>query len=344
MMVTSVTAATEVIQQTVLATMKPASLVSWFHPISGRLILFTMANEEWKLWRNTFNSGFSQGHILKLVPNIVHEARAYRNLLHKHAEINEMFLLDEQTLWFTMDMIGAIALESNLNSERTHNPLAVALLSQLRWRVSGRELNPFIRINPLDKRYKEHCAKLSCGEEHDSKSVVSLVLEGYLKLNSLENPSLRLDRHDTLVGTDISAAGAVVSSNPQVLNQMTYSLAVIKEAMRLFPPATEMRDGALGVNIHDDQGVVYLTNDCMPSPDDFIPERWLASQGDSLYPIILALTVREFDVRDAYGEFDRLHVAKGDRIKRVEGERVYQIEQGGAHPADRFPCRVSFLK
>ena len=55
--------------------------------------------------------------------------------------------------------------------------------------------------------------------------------------------------------------------------------------------------------------------------------------------VVIALTVREFDVRDAYKEFDGLHPRKG--LKEFEGERAYQIEQGGAHPADRFPCRIS---
>jgi len=54
--------------------------------------------------------------------------------------------------------------------------------------------------------------------------------------------------------------------------------------------------------------------------------------------VILALTVREFDIRDAYDEFDRLYPPKG--IVAVNGERACQIEKGGAHPADYLPCRV----
>ena len=56
--------------------------------------------------------------------------------------------------------------------------------------------------------------------------------------------------------------------------------------------------------------------------------------------LVLALTVREFDIKGAYEEWDRVKPNKG--IKIVKGERAYQIEKVGAHPADRFPCRVSF--
>ncbi|KAG0652542.1 Cytochrome P450 monooxygenase aflN [Hyphodiscus hymeniophilus] len=55
--------------------------------------------------------------------------------------------------------------------------------------------------------------------------------------------------------------------------------------------------------------------------------------------VVLALTVREFDVRPAYDEYDRLHPTK--ELKNVAGERAYQIACGAAHPADGFPCKVS---
>ena len=101
-------------------------------------------------------------------------------------------------------------------------------------------------------------------------------------------------------------------------------------------------------------------------PDEVVPERWLVGPEDSLYPVkgawrpfehgprngigqglvllelrvALALTIREFDIKAAYHEWDKMRATKG--IKTVDGERAYQVEEGGPHPADRFPCRVSF--
>ncbi|KAF4637481.1 hypothetical protein G7Y89_g599 [Cudoniella acicularis] len=446
LMCTSATAAIETTQKTVLATKKPRSLESWFIPIAGGPNLFTMEEDDWRFWRNTFNPGFSQAHIMKLVPSIVHEVKAYQKLLLEYSEKKEMFLLDEVTLWFTMDMIGAIVL---LDSKRTKNPLAVALLSQLRWKLSEQELNPLKRWNPirpivewhnsrqmnnyigkeLDKRYQDYLSKIKRGDNVRSNSVISLVLEGYLKQSQSKKPSITLEKrfksyatyqirtflfaghdttssticyifyllaknpvamdkirheHDNILGAELDAAPKVITENPQILNQLTYTFAVIKESMRLFPAASSIRQGVEGVSIRDDEGRTYPTGNTMvwilhqamqrdprywAQPNDFIPERWLAAPGDPLYPvkgawrpfefgprncigqglvmielrIILALVIRQFDVRDAYEEFDRLNPRSGG-IVMVEGERAYQIEGGGAHPADRFPCRVSLRK
>lgn len=53
--------------------------------------------------------------------------------------------------------------------------------------------------------------------------------------------------------------------------------------------------------------------------------------------VVLALICREFEFRDAYGEWDEMHPGKGGVYK---GERVYQMESGAAHPVERYPCRV----
>jgi sterigmatocystin biosynthesis cytochrome P450 monooxygenase len=110
MVCTSTTAAIQATQKTVLATKKPASLHTWFHSITGGPNLFTMDEDEWRAWRKIFNPGFSQTHLVSLVPDIVKETRAYRDVLKSYAEADIMFRLDEATLWFTMDLIGAIVL------------------------------------------------------------------------------------------------------------------------------------------------------------------------------------------------------------------------------------------
>ena len=55
--------------------------------------------------------------------------------------------------------------------------------------------------------------------------------------------------------------------------------------------------------------------------------------------LVLALTIREFNVQSAYDEWDKVKPPKG--LKTVNGDRAYQILLGAAHPNDDFPCHVS---
>ena len=186
--------------------------------------------------------------------------------------------------------------------------------------------------------------------------------------------------HDQVFGKDITKTADILVEQPNLINQLPYTLAVIKESLRLFPAASGMRGGrsdvALyhentrlpteGMNIWVLHNVIQRRSEYWKQADEFLPERWLVDAENPLYPpkggyrpfehgprncigqtlvyldvkVVLALTIREFDIQDAYKEWDVLYPSK--HIKTVNGERAYQISQGGAHPADGFPCRVSF--
>lgn len=108
--------------------------------------------------------------------------------------------------------------------------------------------------------------------------------------------------------------------------------------------------------------------------DKFMPERWLAKEGDPLAPIkgawrpfefgprncigqelailemkvVMALTIRSFDTQAVYKERD---IAEGKRevgditrpgsVNVVEGDRAYQVLLGSAKPAGGMPVRVT---
>ena len=189
--------------------------------------------------------------------------------------------------------------------------------------------------------------------------------------------------HDNVFGADHTRAASILSEQPQLINQVPYTTAVIKEALRLFPPSSSMREGSANCSLVGANGRKYPTEGTLiwvmhqslhrnPAywvrPDEFLPERWLVGPDDPLHPVkdawrpfefgprnclgqelamlevkaVLILTCREFDIMAAYGEWDRRHPKQGP--KTVKGDRMYQVERIGAHPADGYPCKVQFSK
>lgn len=215
---------------------------------------------------------------------------------------------------------------------------------------------------------------------HDSSSS-AICYSFYLLSKSRRAYELLCREHDEVFGPDPLATPSQLEKNPHMINALPYTLAVIKETLRMFPPAAGIRQGKRGVSISDDKGNICPTDETMlltvhvelhrskqnwVRPDEFLPERWLVEPGHQLYPlkgawrpfehgprncvaqslvltelrIVLACVVRRFNIQPAYEEWDALHPRKG--LKEFRGERVYQIEEGAAHPVEKYPCRVSF--
>ena len=193
------------------------------------------------------------------------------------------------------------------------------------------------------------------------------------------------EEHSSVFGPTITALPTILASNPYTLNELPVTLAVIKETLRLFPPAASVRAGQPGFLLFSSgTKIPFPTEKCLVwsnhyglhrnprywvRPDEFLPERWLVSEGDPLYPVkdawrpfekgprscigqelaiaelkvILALTVRELQIEDAYEEWD-LQKGTAERERAgVEGERAYQYIRNGGHPAELYPCRVKSL-
>lgn len=187
--------------------------------------------------------------------------------------------------------------------------------------------------------------------------------------------------HDEILGPDKTNAARVLTESPVLLNNLRYTLAVIKETLRLFPVVSSPRMGQQSFILTNSSNRHFPTEKCLVwavhhglhyNPlwwnrvDEFLPERFLngADRGENFRPlknawrpfelgpracvgtelalaevkIMLTLTAREFNIEEVYAEWDELHQPKG--VKTVDGERVYQIQLGNAHPADGFPARM----
>lgn len=186
--------------------------------------------------------------------------------------------------------------------------------------------------------------------------------------------------HDKVLGPDPTAAAAKLTEDPRIVNSLHYTLAVIKEVMRLFAPAGTTRAGKPNVDITDDSGNLCPTEDAIlwilhvemhrsgkywTQPDDFLPERWMVSQDHELHPRPGAWRPFELGPRNCIAQalvLVELRVILACLVRSFEvqpayeewdakhlvkgtklyrGERAYQIEAGAAHPAAGYPCYVT---
>ena len=189
--------------------------------------------------------------------------------------------------------------------------------------------------------------------------------------------------HDRVFGTNVGNVASLLSSQPSLLSQLTYTLAMIKESLRIYPTVAALRIGQPEFFISTVDGQTLPTENCViwgdhygtqhnpqswTRPEEFLPERFLVPEGNELYPpkngwrpfergprncigqelalteikVVLALTIREFEFKNDYGSLD----AKKQRPQNwhVNGQRAYMMRRGGGHPADHYPCKVSFVQ
>lgn len=185
--------------------------------------------------------------------------------------------------------------------------------------------------------------------------------------------------YDEVFGPDTSLPHIInlLEQTPERLNQLHYTLAVVKETLRLAPPVSGVRQGTSSLSLSDDSGKLFPTEDFKiwtnhtalhrnpkywKEPDKFIPERWLAKEGDSLYPVkgawrpfelgsrncigqalaimeiklVMLMTIRQFDIEPSYEDHDP--EVWGSKAWLTFGKSV------GGKPYKDLPVRVRLAK
>ena len=423
---------------------KDKSFCDFMDAFTEKMDLVCMEGQDWKKWKAVFSPGFQSSHIMDLVPNIIQDIELFRTKLRAQSETGKVFSLEDMSTKLTVDVIGRVALNVSLDTQRRPHELASALVSQINWNVDQNQFNPLVLLNPFRpfvlryntyrmNRYLDDRLKL-LGKSKETKlekgrSIIELALHSYQATNASKGDSstgigagadstfLRVARsqvklflfagHDTTAGTICYAiyllsknttalsklrqehdevldhpenTPAQFSENPHLVNRLPYTAAVIKEALRLYPPASLIRAGRPDFQLRDPtnntayptQGVMVWSvhrsiqrdPSCWKRAAEFIPERWLVAKDDPLFPPIENFRAFERGPRSCIGqeiantemkltlaltarEFNFTSVYKElDQGKKgiwtVNGELAYQVPKGSAHPRDGMPMRVKF--
>ncbi|KAK5291076.1 hypothetical protein LTR16_002325, partial [Cryomyces antarcticus] len=141
--------ATPEISQRVINFPKHEIIRPFMKHLTGEHNMVAMEGQEWKTWRSIFNSGFALKNMMALVPVIVEEGNVFCDVLQEHAEKADVFRMEETATRLTIDVIGRVALDIKLDSQRGDNALLDALRSQISWLFDDQQFNPFQRWRPL---------------------------------------------------------------------------------------------------------------------------------------------------------------------------------------------------
>jgi hypothetical protein len=124
------------------------------------------------------------------------------------------------------------------------------------------------------------------------------------------------EEHDAVFGP-VEGTGDRLRNDPPLINKCNYTLAVIKETMRIWPPSSSIREGVSSVSLTDQTGTVVPTGGLNATimhyyvhtnprvwkrPLEFLPERWLVDSGHELYPPPGAWRPFEFGSRNCIGQ------------------------------------------
>lgn len=181
--------------------------------------------------------------------------------------------------------------------------------------------------------------------------------------------------HDDVLGRDPDEAPARIAADASLLNQMPYTVAFVKEVLRLFPVAGTNREGvkdffvtvpetgerfpAEGFMLFSTPTSCHRNPAFWPDPNVFNPERFTVPEGHPLHPPKNAYRPFEMGPRNCIGQELanlelRLILALTVREIDVEasypagapeflGEPAYQVQPADTitpHPKDGLPVKI----
>ncbi|GAB7362455.1 hypothetical protein MBLNU230_g2777t1 [Neophaeotheca triangularis] len=191
--------------------------MQWFMSIlAGPEDMVSSDGPVWKKWRSVFNPGFAASHLMTLVPMVVDASVVFTEKMREYAGEGNPFRMEEDATRLTVDIIGRMTLDTNLDTQRGDNPFVTALREQVhllpnnwlnpfsmytpagiykRWR-NNRIMNEYIG-NLLEERFSQRSVQektntgteKKSGDKQRARAIIDLALETYLEEKGIAPPT-----------------------------------------------------------------------------------------------------------------------------------------------------------
>ncbi|KAH7260580.1 cytochrome P450 [Fusarium solani] len=282
----------------------------FFYPLTKNRDIVSMGEAEWEIWRKRLNVGFGAQYITSRIPDIVEEVEEFVNILKSRAGSGKtwgpVFLLEHATRNLTLDISVRFFFTI---PRKTLIDLIVQALEEEAAEEQGSS-----RKKPQDL----------IGLANDSLEVVVgqlnvFMLAGFETTGSAISWVFRLlcqhptvlarlrQEHDEILGPDPWGAADALKENPQLVNMLTYTHAVVRESMRVHTNVGTIRHGDPGFfltgppgsgpgfegkklpaddfGLWDGVSAIHRDPEIWHRANEFVPERFLVTDtNDPLCP------------------------------------------------------------
>jgi cytochrome P450 len=173
--------------------------------LAGTKSIFSTTGTEWLAQHSWFMPAFSISHIMTLVPGIVEETLVFREKLTKYAVSGETFLMNEDVMRLTIDVIARSSFDLRLESQTKDTPIFKHFQGAIGWAAGLTEpifkkiLSPYMmdyHTHKLDILLTDYIKKRSTSktEDNGTKTILDLALKGYQKeMGKIGTPTSMMD-------------------------------------------------------------------------------------------------------------------------------------------------------
>ncbi|KAF5012253.1 hypothetical protein FDECE_1634 [Fusarium decemcellulare] len=300
---------------------KSPPLTDILHLIRPKSIL-SAQGEEWKTLRKRFSPGFAPNQLVTLLPCILDKTEAFIQHLDNYALLGKEFSLLRILVNLTMDIMSVVIMDEEIGAQETPESQQSELVRVLRtllstysglhnlpWWLTPRLQTKRRRLaNRMDQLFQDVARrKFEESQKHGSDnktrkhSVAELpsILLAWTFYELSRTPRVHKSvcaELDELLGPDTDPAtvrSKLYSNGKDLIQRMIYVSAVIKEVLRMYPPAATARysEPGSGFTVRTKTGQEYCLDGTVmynchtvlhrdpevygASVNEFVPERWL---------------------------------------------------------------------